>query len=87
MESLRLHLRKFLIAETPAEKRVLFRFYDPRVLRVYLPTCSAGEAAAFLGSNYSFVMEDQTPGRWVCFERGSTGLKIDYALLEDRKNV
>lgn len=35
------HLRHFLLAKLPDKRIVLFRFYDPRVFRVYLPTCSA----------------------------------------------
>jgi hypothetical protein len=85
MEEVRRHLRRFLAAETPDAKRVLFRFYDPRVLRVYLATCNPGEVAALFGNNYSFIMEDKSPGRWVSFERGGEELKIDYALLEDKK--
>jgi hypothetical protein len=84
-EEVQHHLRNFLIAETPDEKRVLFRFYDPRVLRVYLSTCNPQEVASFFGNNYSFVMEDKLPGRWVCFERGAAGVKIDFALLEKEK--
>ncbi len=28
---------------------LVFRYYDPRVLRVYLPTCSPAEFARFFG--------------------------------------
>jgi len=85
IEEVRRHLRNFLIAEMPDGKRLLFRFYDPRVLHVYLSTCNPQEVAAFFGNNYSFVMEDKMPGRWVCFERGAGGLKADLALLENEK--
>ena len=37
---LRKHFRHFLMAEIEGGKTAYFRFYDPRVLRVYLPTCT-----------------------------------------------
>lgn len=45
---LRRHLRRFL--RVRAGSRILtFRYYDPRVLRLYLPTCTPAEVAAFFG--------------------------------------
>jgi hypothetical protein len=35
--------RRFLRVKD--EDGLVFRFYDPRVMRVYLPTCAAGELA------------------------------------------
>lgn len=37
------HLRKRLEVTLPDGRRVLFRFYDPRVLRDYLPGCHGEE--------------------------------------------
>ncbi|HEX5745666.1 MAG TPA: DUF4123 domain-containing protein [Archangium sp.] len=34
----RRHLRKFLMVKDSANRELYFRFYDPRVLRVFLPT-------------------------------------------------
>jgi hypothetical protein len=39
MRDLRSHFRKFLIVYDAGGKPLYFRYYDPRVLRVYLPTC------------------------------------------------
>src|SRR5689334_1630382 len=39
LRELRRHLRNFLRVRDESGKRLIFRFYDPRVLRVYLPTC------------------------------------------------
>ena len=43
LPALRRHFRHFLQAKLPTGMVVLFRFYDPRVWRVYLPTCDRGE--------------------------------------------
>lgn len=48
-EALYGHLRKFLIVETEAFKPLYFRFYDPRVIRLFLPTCTTVQLQTFLG--------------------------------------
>jgi len=46
----RRHLRKFLMVEAEGEDaRLYFRFYDPRVLHTFLPTCTPDQKKAFLG--------------------------------------
>lgn len=64
---LRRHLRRLLRAELDDGQRVLFRFYDPRVLRAYLPTCTGDEAAQMFGPIDRYVTE----GR-----RGETALRF-----------
>jgi hypothetical protein len=56
-KEVRRHLRHFLLVETEAGKEVYFRFYDPRVLRVYLPTCNAGKLSHLFGEICTFLME------------------------------
>jgi hypothetical protein len=41
--ALRKHFRSFLMVRAPDGKTLYFRYYDPRVLRVYLPTCNVEE--------------------------------------------
>src|SRR5262245_37162585 len=38
-EMLRSHFRRLVMVQLPDGKTVYFRFYDPRVLGSYLPTC------------------------------------------------
>lgn len=54
----RQHLRRFLIVETAEGQRLYFRFYDPRVLRVFLPSCQPEERKAFLGQATCYLLED-----------------------------
>jgi len=49
LETLRTHFRKFLIVQMPDTEKFYFRYYDPRVLKSFLPTCSEAELAEFLG--------------------------------------
>jgi hypothetical protein len=57
MERLRRHLRTFLMVRSWRGERLLFRYYDPRVLRVYLPTCTTGELQTVFGPIQQFWTE------------------------------
>jgi pSer/pThr/pTyr-binding forkhead associated (FHA) protein len=56
-KEVRRHLRQFLLAKLPDGRQVCFRYYDPRVLRTYFPTCTAAEAAAFVGPIDRYLVE------------------------------
>ena len=60
-KTLRKHLRRFLIVYDSDARSLYFRYYDPRVLRTYLPTCNQGELAEFFGPVAAFVLEDEPP--------------------------
>ncbi len=61
-EALYGHLRKFLIVETEDFKPLYFRFYDPRVLRIFLPTCTPKQLEEFFGPIDRFICEDEEHG-------------------------
>lgn len=47
---MRRHLRRFLMVEVEdTRQRLYFRFYDPGVLREFMPTCSVRQVAELLG--------------------------------------
>lgn len=45
----RRHLRKFLMIATPDGAVIYFRYYDPRVLIDFLPTCDPAQLSSFFG--------------------------------------
>jgi hypothetical protein len=53
------HFRQFLRVRDEAGREFFFRFYDPRVLRVYLPTCTSAELRTFFGPVELFSMEGE----------------------------
>jgi hypothetical protein len=53
------HLRHFLEVKLPDGEQVYFRFYDPRVLRVFVPTCTSEEAKEFFGPIQDYLAEDE----------------------------
>jgi hypothetical protein len=55
--NLRHHLRGFLRVQDEVGRNLVFRYYDPRVLRVYLPTCLPEELKAVFGPIDSFIVE------------------------------
>jgi hypothetical protein len=57
--NLRHHLRKFLKVRDEAGRRLLFRYYDPRVLRIYLPTCTPDELHQVFGPVAAYLMESE----------------------------
>lgn len=57
LNELQRHFRKFLMVYTEDGKPLYFRFYDPRVLRVYLPTCIAPELQTIFGPVSSYYVE------------------------------
>src|SRR5262249_8859823 len=59
LRALSRHFRTFLMVHDRDGKPLYFRYYDPRVLRVYLPTCNAEELATVFGPVLSYVLEDE----------------------------
>jgi hypothetical protein len=56
----RQHLRRFLIVEDDdSGQRYLFRFYDPRTLRVFLPSCTPRQRQDFFGEIAAFLAEGE----------------------------
>jgi hypothetical protein len=59
-KDLRRHLRRFLLVESEETREQLyFRFYDPRVLRVFLPMCTPAQRDEFFGEIHCFWMESR----------------------------
>lgn len=79
LHSLKSHLRRPVMIEYE-DREVYFRYYDPTVLRNYLPTCLAVELRAFFGDVECFIAEDAEPGNAWTFH-------LDGAALGQRSVV
>jgi hypothetical protein len=77
LRMLRDHFRQFQMVELPDQRAVIFRYYDPRVLRIFIPACNAGELAVFFGPVQGFVMEAETPEAGVRFSLVNKTLKAE----------
>ncbi|WP_170319779.1 DUF4123 domain-containing protein [Polyangium spumosum] len=56
-DELRRHLRRFLVVRMPDQRIAYFRYYDPRVLRSFLPSCTQEELQDFMGPIRAFLVE------------------------------
>jgi hypothetical protein len=83
LRALRRHLRTFLRVKDESGRFLLFRYYDPRVSRIYLPTCRAGELKTVFGSSIiKFHLEGEVPALIVSFE-----LDLDGRLKQEVMNL
>ena len=66
-DDVRRHLRKFNIVYREDGTPLVFRFYDPRVLRVFLPTCTESELRRFFGPIDAFLAESEDGDAFIRF--------------------
>jgi hypothetical protein len=83
-EDVRKHLRRFLTVELETSEKVLFRFYDPRVLRVFLPGCTPEEAVEFFGPIREFALEGEEPTLIVEYRNSGAVVKSVTRPLQGR---
>jgi hypothetical protein len=60
LKELQRHFRKFLMVYDEKGTPLYFRYYDPRVLRVYLPTCNQAELQTLFGPVFRYCIEGKT---------------------------
>jgi len=75
LPELRFHLRKLNIVYGPEGKPMMFRYYDPRVLRVFLPTCNADQVKNVFGPVERYVAEGEAPATALTFTQVSGELQ------------
>jgi len=86
LKKLRRHLREFLVVRDPKGTRMVFRYYDPRVLRVYLPTCVTAELRTVFGPIECFWTEAENAEKMLefCFrerELEQKAIALDVRVL------
>ncbi len=58
MNEMRRHFRSLVNVYDEDARSLIFRFYDPRVLNKFLPTCDAAQLRQFFGDMDAFYAED-----------------------------
>ncbi|MCH7813984.1 MAG: DUF4123 domain-containing protein [Planctomycetes bacterium] len=76
LEELRSHFRTLLIVRHQDGRKYFFRFYDPRVLRLFLPNCSANEIRRFFGPITAFHCEGAEGKELLSYRSERAGLTI-----------
>lgn len=72
--TLRMHFRRFLTVWDPDGQPLYFRYYDPRVLRIYLPTCNPEELGLLFGPVDAYYAEAGVPSTLLRFTFDGTQL-------------
>lgn len=75
METLRRHFRRILQVRDEDGRKLFFRYYDPRVLHVYLPTCTAAELREVLGP-IGRLLAEGPEGQVISYEPGGRPLRV-----------
>jgi hypothetical protein len=83
LAEVRRHFRHFTMVELPDGRVVYFRFYDPRVFRVFIPTCNPVECRTIL-DGIEFVYAEGTDGSSMnTFRLGEAGALRTETLFRD----
>jgi hypothetical protein len=69
------HFQELLIVKLEDGREVYFRFYDPRVLRIFVSTCSSAESIQLFGPVSSYLLEEQKAETLLRFINSSHGTK------------
>ncbi|MCU0725608.1 MAG: DUF4123 domain-containing protein [Planctomycetes bacterium] len=77
LRPMRNHLRSLVKVQDSQGKVVIFRYYDPRILRVYLPTCNGEETDEFFGPVRFFAAECADPKVMRMFYPREEGVRED----------
>ncbi|PSL27431.1 DUF4123 domain-containing protein [Dyadobacter jiangsuensis] len=77
MEVVHKHFRKFLLVQAEDGQELYFRFYDPRVLRVFLPTCDPEQLKEFFGPVLEFHIEDPINQHMLVCRQNDGFLKVE----------
>jgi len=68
---------------TIRQEQVYFRFYDPRVMRVFLPTCTPEDTTQFFGPIQNYLVEDESPEQLLRFVNTGQGSQKMLIALGD----
>ena len=82
LQEIRKHFRTFLMVERPNGGPMYFRYYDPRIMRVYLPTCNREEQRIVFGPLHSYVIEDDAPERLMRFYTRQTHVIVESVAIK-----
>jgi hypothetical protein len=68
LEDVYRHLRGIFVVTDEEGQEFFFRYYDPRILRTYLPTCTPDELREFFGPVKCWIAEDEKAEGYCIYE-------------------
>jgi hypothetical protein len=75
IKEMRRHFRGLVTVYNEKGAPMIFRFYDPRVLRKFLPTCMGDELTTFFGKVNTIFAEDEKGEKFSAFKLENDQLK------------
>lgn len=81
------HFRKYLLVQNEQGKEYYFRFYDPRVMRSFLPTCNPQQLVDFFGPVTYFLLEDEDPAYALRFSLQSGHLQLKRIIRTEAQQL
>ncbi|MEP6847668.1 MAG: DUF4123 domain-containing protein [Acidobacteriota bacterium] len=75
LPEMRRHFRDLVNVYDEKANSMVFRFYDPRVLRKFLPVCTPDELKVLFGDVENFFAEDETGEKLLSFSLENGDLK------------
>jgi hypothetical protein len=73
--AVRKHFRTFLMVKSPNGETLYFRYYDPRVLGIYLPTTNEEERNIVFGAISAYYCETLS-GEFIQFRQNAGQLQV-----------
>ena len=85
--TVREHLRRTFVVTDETGQEFFFRYYDPRVLRPFLPTCSSAQMDEFFGPVDEFAVESDDATSLVRYGNAQGRLVETHARLKAAHDV
>lgn len=82
IQEMRKHVRGIFTVYKESGDPMYFRFYDPRVLTAYLPTCNGGELKSVFGPVDKFIAEHENGTAYSVFRIEKNELQESVTNLE-----
>ncbi len=81
-QAVRSHLISIFEVFDEDRQMFFFRFYDPRVIRDYLPTCTAKECREFFGPIRCILADGEAPDTMHCYRPGVAAVQLDVESID-----
>jgi hypothetical protein len=81
IQNVRRHFRDLLVVRDEKGRRLMFRYYDPRVLRAYLPTCLPAELRQVFGPVDVYIVPGDDPETAIAFRLDGGRLSQEVVAL------
>jgi hypothetical protein len=77
LAAVRRQMRSLLVVHDSDGNPLVFRYYDPRVLRIFLPTCNAEQLSSFFGPIHSYLLESDGADALLRLRLSKGALKLE----------